>query len=312
MNKYFINSNKIYSAPADIPGGSLNDKVKLTKSDCSVIYEIYDQLLKQHPQYITKTVLGNAFGYPINSYSIKNFKMQNFSPFQAKRVKICIITSIHGYEQGCAWTCAHFFKQMLTNPDDEILGFLLRNVDFEVVPVLNPWGFKNNDRKNGNKVDLNRNFPMGFTGLKDVEDEIYPGPEPLSETETKIITEFIEKHLDASLVLDYHNIYGGYPLFYVYSEKDVQLAQSVFTQLTDKWTKEYSQLPKDQILGLVRPNGNSGMFADYLLSKNLWVLTMETPWCMPVIAKEQYDSVTIKCALEVLVNTINTIVHSFL
>ena len=43
---------------------------------------------------------------------------------------------------------------------------------FEVIPVLNPWGFDHNDRKNGNKVDLNRNFPQGFTfGSDDVEAE---------------------------------------------------------------------------------------------------------------------------------------------
>ena len=308
--QYFINGNKLYSAPQNIQGGSLQDEIKLTKSDCSVIHNIYDSLVEQYPQYITKTKLGEAFGDDINCYSIKNFDMKNFSTFKAKRFKILIINSIHGYEQGCAYTTALFFKEMLNNQDDEILGYLLRNVEFQVVPVLNPWGFKNNDRKNGNQVDLNRNFPQGFTWLKDKEDEIYPGEMPASETETKIIMDFIEKNLDADVVLDYHNIYGGYPLFYVYGEKDVQLAQSVFTALTDKWVKEYQELPKNEILGLVRPNGNSGMFADFLLSKNLWVLTMETPWCMPVIGKEQYDSVTIKCALEVLVNTINTIVKS--
>ncbi len=308
--QYFNNQFKLYSAPSTVKGGSLSDEIKLTKSDCSVIHNIYDALVGKYPQYITKTKLGEAFGDDINCYTINNFSMKNFSSIPSKRFKILIVNSIHGYEQGCAYTTAQFFNEMLNNQDDEFLGYLLRNVEFKVVPVLNPWGFKNNDRKNGNQVDLNRNFPQGFTGLNDKNDEIYPGENPFSETETQIIAKFIEDNLDADVVLDYHNIYGGYPLFYVYGEKDVQLAQAVFTELTNKWVKEYPALPKNEILGLVRPNGNSGMFADFLLSKNLWVLTMETPWTMPVIAKEQYDTVTIKCALEVLANTIYTIVNS--
>ncbi len=310
MDYFLADSSRLYSAPVDIPGGSLSDTVKLTQSDCRVIYDIYDGLVGKYPQYVSKMQLGEAFGYPINSYSFKNLQMENHSCFAAKRVKVCIITSIHGYEQGCAWTCAHFFKQMFEDWDNEILAFLRENVDFEVIPVLNPWGFAHNDRKNGNKVDLNRNFPQGFTGLEDIDSDIYPGKEPFSEIETNIAAEFINRNTDAMVVLDYHNIYGGYPLFYVYGQKDVQLAQTVFSALTNKWTKEYPQMPKDRILGLVRPNGNSGMFADYILSKGLWVLTMETPWCMPDIGAKQYDSPTIRCALDVLVNTINVIVRS--
>ena len=309
MSSFYF-ADKIYSAPKNIPGGSLNDQVKLTKSTCQVIYDIYDSLCEKYPLYASKAELGEVFGLKLNSYSFKNFELENFSEFQPKPYNIVIVTSIHGYEQGCAWTAAHFFKEMCENTEDEILRFLKRNVVFEVIPVLNPWGFNHNDRKNGNQVDLNRNFHIGFTGEKDVNSEIYPGKNPLSEKETQIVTKFIEENSDAQVVLDYHNIYGGYPLFYVYGQKDVQLAKSVFSALTDKWTREYPQLPKDKILGLVRPNGNSGMFADYLLSKGLWVLTMETPWCMPDIGKEQYDQPTIKCALEVLVNTLYTIVRS--
>ena len=120
-----------------------------------------------------------------------------------------------------------------------------------------------------------------------------------------------EENLDAEAVFDYHNIGKGYPLLYVYTEKEMPLALSVFTELTEMWKKEYPEFPDDRILGRVRPNGKEGMFADYLLDKGLWALTLETPWCMPDIGKEQYDSATIRCAVDVLVNTITAIVNSF-
>lgn len=44
MSKYFITTGELYSAPDDLPGGSLSDSVKLTESDCGVIYEIYDSV----------------------------------------------------------------------------------------------------------------------------------------------------------------------------------------------------------------------------------------------------------------------------
>lgn len=305
MKKDFYFADKIYSAPDTVMGGAEDDETPLTKSTCQVIYDIYDSLLKT--PYFTKKELGEAFGRKIYNYTFKNFELENFSEFQPKKYKMLIITSIHGYEQGCAWTAAQFFKELCKNKDDEVLSFIRRNVTFEIIPVLNPWGFDHNDRKNGNQVDLNRNFPQGFMNITDVSSEIYSGTEPFSEKETQIVKKFIEENSDAQVVLDYHNIWGGYPLFYVYGEKDVTLAKSVFSYLTDKWVKEYPEMPKDRILGLARPNGNYGMLADFLLSERLWVLTLETPWCMPHIAKKQYDKPTIKCALEVLVNTVYTI-----
>ena len=162
MSAFFF-LDKVYQAPDTIKGGALSDETPLTKSTCQVVYDLYDQLLKC--PYVTKKELGEAFGRKIYNYTFKNFELENFSKFQPKKYKILIVTSIHGYEQGSAWTTAQFFKELCEDKDDEILGFIRRNVIFEVIPVLNPWGFDHNDRKNGNQVDLNRNFPQGFRNI---------------------------------------------------------------------------------------------------------------------------------------------------
>ena len=125
-----------------------------------------------------------------------------------------------------------------------------------------------------------------------------------------MIMAFIRENTDAQAVLDYHNIGRGGPLFYIYGERDASLADCVFSALSDKWKKEYPELAGENNLGRIKPNGKEGMFADFLIQNGLWALTMETPWCMPGIGKEKYDAPTIRCSLDVLVNTILTIVRS--
>ena len=312
MKYYFVGDpNGLYSTPWDIPGGAVSDQTALTKSNCQVIYDIYDDLAKRYPQQVTKQTLGQVFGWDVNQYTFRHFSMENTSDFTLPQLKICIVSSIHGYEQGAAWTAAQFFRLMMDDTTDPALAFLRRNVVFQVIPVANPSGFSRNARCNDNGVDLNRNFEKDFIYDMDRSSKYWGGEKPCSETETRLLMEFIQKNTDAQVVLDYHNIWGGYPLFYVYGQEDVALAYSVFSALSDKWKKEYPQLPQNEILGLVKPNGGEGMFADYVLGEKLWVLTMETPWCMPVIGTEQYDAPTIRCSVDVLANTLLAIVRSF-
>lgn len=307
--KYFL-LDRAYSAPRNIPGGAESDAVALTKSDCGVIYEIYDELVAKYPDFVAKKVLGNVFGWDLNSYSFRGPLPENTSSFEIPRFKICLVSSIHGYEQGSAWTAAHFFRLLMEDTSDPNLAFLRRNVVFEVIPVANPSGFSRNVRCNDNGVDLNRNFEKDFVYDMDRNSKYWGGEAPCSETETQLIMQFIREHTDAQVVIDYHNIAKGWPLLYVYGETDVSLARSVFTALTDKWVAEYPELPKNEILGRIKPNGGEGMFADFLLEENLWALTLETPWCMPVIGKTQYDATTIRCAVDVLANTILAIVRN--
>lgn len=309
MKYYFLND--IYSAPRDIPGGSTEDAVTLTRSDCGVIYDIYDRLAEEYPDFVTGRVLGNVFGRDLKSYSIRSPLPENTSDFQVPTFKICIVTSIHGYEQGCAWTAAHFFRLLMEDTADPSLAFLRRNVVFEVIPVANPSGFSGNKRGNDNGVDLNRNFEKDFVYGMDRSSKYWGGDVPCSETETQLLMKFIRENKDAQAVIDYHNIAKGWPLLYVYGEEDASLARSVFTTLTDKWVAEYPELPKNEILGRIKPNGGEGMFADFLLEEKLWPLTLETPWCMPVIGKEKYDATTIRCAVDVLANTLLAIVQSY-
>jgi len=87
-----------------------------------------------------------------------------------------------------------------------------------IVPCLNPDGFeysrehfsfwRKNRRDNGDGtfgVDLNRNFSIGFKKSKNRSSNIYGGPYPFSEPETRAIKNFVDSHENITIALDYHS-----------------------------------------------------------------------------------------------------------
>jgi hypothetical protein len=87
-----------------------------------------------------------------------------------------------------------------------------------IVPCLNPDGFEysrnhfsfwrknRRDNKDGTfGVDLNRNFSVGFVKKTNTSSNVYSGPEPFSEPETRAIKDFVDTHPNITLALDYHS-----------------------------------------------------------------------------------------------------------
>ena len=310
MKYYFLDDLRgVFNCPKTIPGGSVNDAVPLTRSDCTVIYNIYDEMVSKYPQYVTKMQIGVVSGYAFNKYRFDYLPLINESAYQNKKVKIVLIAGVHGYEQGSCWVMAQFFKLLCENTEDEMLGFMKRNVVFEVVPVANPYGFAKNQRKNENGVDINRNFDAAWVRVDDHALDYYGGESAHSEAETKFLVQFLNDNLDADYVIDYHNIATGYPLFYLSGNEQVRLCNSVFSALTAKWTSEYTSFPNDRLLGYCK-NGSYGACGAYARKLKLNAFTLETPWIMPVVGSAQYDKTTTITGMETLVNTIAAILKS--
>ncbi len=112
-----------------------------------------------------------------------------------------------------------FIEYILKNhqSDPKIAAALTKNTLY-MVPCLNPDGFEysrthfsfwrknRRDNKDGTfGVDLNRNFSVGFTKIKDTSSNVYGGPEPFSEPETRAIKEFVDAHPNITMALDYHS-----------------------------------------------------------------------------------------------------------
>lgn len=183
------------------------------------LYALYDALVTAHPDYITKTDLGldQSGTYHLYSYSFvpESVYISNANFSVPRKPKIMLCSGTHGdgsYGDKAEMVVAlyYFLKNICDNwADDDGLTYLRRNVQFEVIPVQNPWGYVNKDRKNSRGVDINRNFLWGWrSGTSGNRD--YGGTAPLSEAESIIIKGFIETNSDAIAYLDVHTV-GGVP-----------------------------------------------------------------------------------------------------
>ncbi|HHS92841.1 MAG TPA: peptidase, partial [Campylobacterales bacterium] len=109
----------------------------------------------------------------------------------------------------------YILQNYRSNP--EILEVLTRNTLY-MIPCANPDGFeysrkhfsfwRKNRRDNEDGtfgVDLNRNFAVGFNKSTNTSSNVYGGPEPFSEPETRAIKEFVDNHDNITIALDYHS-----------------------------------------------------------------------------------------------------------
>ena len=95
----------------------------------------------------------------VETIKIDQFEI-DYCYYPAKKEKgtILVLTSgIHGIE-GFAGSALqqYFLDSMLTELPQEDMGYL-------IIHGINPWGFENYRRVNGNNVDLNRNFSIDST-----------------------------------------------------------------------------------------------------------------------------------------------------
>lgn len=310
-NKFLPDIQGVISANSNIQGGSVDDTINLRNADISVIYDIYDSLVTNYPDYVTSENLAvvSSENLPIKKYTfVKNdFRVEGALTY--KKFKILLTSGIHGYEQGATWANANFLKQLCEDDVDERLRYIRENVELVVIPLCNPYGFKHNIRTNENGIDINRNFPTpGWTPYSTPGDEYYSGATANSEVETQTIVNVVDNILDVDYCIDFHNIASGNPLIYGFEDWSVPLARSLFVTLTNKWKSEYSGIP-DEILGYVN-KAPSRCLGDYQRSKGMLSFTIETPWRMPYVSQKEYDKNTILTSVDTIANLIVKLIQA--
>ena len=207
--------NKVFNKNRTYP--NMLETVSTAKS--ADIYQMYDQLLSEHPSYITKELLGTESSpdaLPLYKYE---FKPKNpLNPTNLKVPKIIIATGTHP-EKSAVFTLYHTMDNICNHwQDDELLEALRFNFYFIIIPIASPWAYDNNSRTNYNGVDMARNFParwiQGQPGTP-----TYGGEYPLSEPEAVILNNLLLENRDAISVVDFHSFqdfdlsfYGHHPL----------------------------------------------------------------------------------------------------
>ena len=164
------------------------------------VYNLYDELVDKYPEYVSKTVLGQADNKDICRYDFNPAQSQNSNDI----CKILYCSGTHGAERPNIIVGFRFCKDLCENwESSELLKDLRNNVHFTVVPIVNPYGFVTGTRKNENGVDINRNFTNGWKAVDDENSLYYSGPSPASEISTQLIEKICnEERFDFGL--DHH------------------------------------------------------------------------------------------------------------
>ena len=247
-SKYsFIESVSLYNSP-DLPSVAQGEgDFYLGGSMANEIHSMFDKLIGKYPNYVTKFHLGNdaVTNKPIYEYRFIpetcGSNRDNPIPNVAKIPKIIITGGIHGEEKQGVWALIKFFEELCDNWGNvNTLEFLRWNIDFRVIPIVNPNGYDRNIRENGNNKDLNREFTYS--------DEVI-------EKEALYVRNWIDDNLDAFAYLDLHTMWAGKDrnIAWLISPNGYldTMSNSIISKLSRKWKKQYEFITFDGLLGYI-------------------------------------------------------------
>jgi murein peptide amidase A len=106
--------------------------------------------------------------------------------FGSKGPKVLILGGVHGNEIEGVIAAMGLLKQFGAQFDYDLR--------LTLVPEFNPDGVLQQQRLNGNGVDLNRNLPSNDWNPKAFDAKYPPGPSANSEPENQALVKFLEKH----------------------------------------------------------------------------------------------------------------------
>ena len=230
------------------------------------IMESWNNLQKKYPNYISKTNLGKETSGILDMYRydfipeivpLEASVQDGMNKIYTKNDYPIVIMGacIHGAERPCAKALLNLMTLIANAKDYSILGWLRNNIHFVIIPLENPWGYKNDKRTNVNHVDLNRNFePFWEKGDSTIENERYRGTSPLSEKEAQYIDSILKECADKAVCyysFHTHGVFTSYSMMTNFSSpalfllNDMQnIGMSVTKMITSSgWTNH--NLPED-------------------------------------------------------------------
>lgn len=273
-----------FTAPT-MPGYTSSDPFPLDNITSATINGWYDDLVTAHPDYVTRTFLGNDASNALPIYEYR---------FKAPHVRIGNDDSGYSHSLRIMLNCLHSeqinyvypyeFMRLIceeweSNPFLEALRW---GAEISVIPALNPYAIDNKQRPNFNDVDINRNFPDRWFFSAD-NPGFGSGPTPLSEPETQYCYNLM-KTFKPHIFIDCHS--WGAPaeseLFWLVSssQKVRSTAASTVNRLARKWQVENSWMPNANELAYVTGHdGSTGGTAQVTgHATGALSLTLEIAW----------------------------------
>ena len=208
--------------PAWEPANDTTARLLITQDE---INQRADSWLRKYKGIVTKSSIGKTR----EGRDIPIYKIDTHSPNNVEQKEIMLLAGIHPREQQPSRDLLRFMDELLGSyrKDDRITEMLDRQIIW-VVPSFNvdgklhdvserDWRKNRSTNPDGSRgVDLNRNFSVRWGGGRlfdktwnttttNAKNNIYEGPAPLSEPESKALASFFESRPNLVAFLDIHN-----------------------------------------------------------------------------------------------------------
>ena len=241
--------------------------IDIGNSNHQDVYVAWDNLMNEHPNIITKKLLGYATNTeggedlerPIYEYEINTnrTRMRGIS----ESPTFLVMTGTHGTERAVVWSTFHYFEQLLKNwTESDSLASVRSNMTFKVIPVYNSYGYDNKARINARGVDLNRNLSYNWetTPTEGAEGAgTNKGTAPYSEQESKVLKQWLEENRRSFAFIDFHG-YGGTQqpetvsnMSYITTTapRPPIVYTSVLKRISSVWEREYFNKEESKVYG---------------------------------------------------------------
>ena len=324
------NQKPYYFAPVEIGSNLILSEGLYTYPTVEQLYENYDTLISNHPDYITKKILGKdtTGNYDIwelhlkpKEYDGTKFMLYGgHDRLMNKRPKITFIAGIHGHEQGGILAAYYMTKALCEEwQTNEALEYLRHNVEFKFIPLVYPHGYVTDLYSNVTGVNLQTNFPYNWY-LRDEESNVYGGTEPLSEIETVYCKNLIDENTDSFCFIDVHSFAApgnvANEIFYYlisreeFYNEDMEIAIKYAIESISRLLQKNYPVDSDDFLGWIQLRDGRGTADAYAESLGITSFVVEVPMQMPYDA-EKFSSDANKVATEVFINSILSVLRRF-
>ncbi|GGN54811.1 M14 family zinc carboxypeptidase [Oceanobacillus indicireducens] len=260
-----FNTLYISDETKDVSGASDNPLINTVTDD---VYGWYNDLMDDYPDIVTNK---KRWGYatasdgtedaslPLYEYTIgvprnSNMTERHEDVGETEFITVLVTTGVHGTEKNTVWSLYNFMKQMLDHrKNNDFLASIQANVQFKIIPVVNPGGYNANTYENARGVNINTNFSDNWenTGT---------GTSAYSEYETQAIGRWFEENKDAHVYIDYHAFgysAGQNQVSYHYSHnKDLNnMYASLIRRMSSSWKDRlFPDYGENESLGYNNPS----------------------------------------------------------
>lgn len=218
------------------------------------VYGWWDQLVTDHPGYVTRRDLGLAsdgvtpmYAYTLRPQEVPTHVSGSVDPGLASPLPAAmLVAGTHGYEEAGVYHLWRLAKALCEEWESSpVLDAMRWNFEIVAVPLVNPVGWMpdNTGRHNANGVDLARNFDADW---RPATADVPSGTAPLSEPETLAVDTLMREVADRCVLgSSFHNfsatadrkwltIWQAAP-----TPMMLNLGKRLIARMSRKWRAEY-------------------------------------------------------------------------